>query len=292
MEEYMKTVKKIFVALTLFCAMGSAWAMGSKDASTAKSANRIVSLAPANSEILCAVGAYDQIVARTDFCDFPAELSKKPSVGGFDGKTVSVETILAYQPDFVYGTSGMHDFLKQPLEAAGITLYLSKADSVEAVIAEIRTIGKITGHAAQAESLASSMQKELSAIKKAVAKEAKPTVYYEVWGNPYMTVGNKSFINGIIQAAGGTNIFASVDGDYPMISEESVIAQNPQFIIIPNMNGETKKSISSRRGWADIQAVKDGNVYFIDSDVYSRPGPRVIEAIKNIAQILHPGVTF
>lgn len=288
----MKTVKKLVAACVLLCAMGSVFAMGAKDASSATSANRIVSLAPANSEILCAVGAYDQIVARTDFCDFPAELSKKPSVGGFDGKTVSVETILAYQPDFVYGTSGMHDFLKQPLEAAGITLYLSKADTVEAVIAEIRKIGKITGHAKEGEAVASTMEKELAAIKKAVSKQTKPTVYYEVWGNPYMTVGNKSFINGIIQAAGGTNIFANVDGDYPMISEESVIAQNPQFIIIPNMNGETKKSISSRRGWSGIQAVKDGNVYFIDSDVYSRPGPRVIEAIKNIAGILHPDVTF
>ena len=290
----MKTVKKLVAACALLCAMGSVFAMGAKDASSATSANRIVSLAPANSEILCAVGAYDQIVARTDFCDFPAELSKKPSVGGFDGKTVSVETILAYPPDFVYGTSGMHDFLKQPLEAAGITLYLSKADTVEAVIAEIRKIGKITGHAKEGEAVASTMEKELAAIKKAVSKQTKPTVYYEVWGNPYMTVGNKSFINGIIQAAGGTNIFANVDGDYPMISEESVIAQNPQFIIIPNMNGETKKSISSRSWglWSGIQAVKDGNVYFIDSDVYSRPGPRVIEAIKNIAGILHPDVTF
>lgn len=289
----MKCIKKILGAtLVLALTCSAAFAFGAKDSSSSGRVERIVSLAPANSEILCAVGAYDQIVARTDFCDFPAELSAKPSVGGFDGKTVSVETILAYRPDFVYGTSGMHDFLKPALEAAGITLYLSKADSIEAVIAEVRTIGKLTGHAKEAESVASSMEKEIAAVKKAVSKESKPTVYYEVWGNPYMTVGNTSFINGIIQAAGGTNIFASVESDYPMISEESVIAQNPQFIIVPNMNGETKKSISDRRGWSSIQAVKDGNVFFIDSDVYSRPGPRLVEAVKNIAQILHPTVKF
>ena len=238
--------------------------------------SRIVSLSPAGTEILCSVGAMEQIVARTDFCDFPKAIKEKPSVGGFSGETLSIETILYYKPDFVYGTKGIHDSISQVLEQAGVAVYLSDVKSTEDVLNEIAVIGSLTGHAAEGLECYKKIKNVFNEVNSIVVNaESKPLVYYEVWSAPFMSIGNKSYIAGLINTAGGINVFEDVDEEYPLVSEEAVVARMPEIIIIPDMNGESTHSISGRHGWSIIPAVKNKKVYFADSkkeDAFSQYG--------------------
>lgn len=253
---------------------------------------RIVSLSPAGSEILCAVGAYDQIVARTDFCDYPKEMKLLPSVGGFDGKTLSLETIVKQKPDFVYGAKGMHDYIAAPLKKLGITVYLSDANSIDAVLNEIAYIGEYTGHAEQAQQVNRQIKQTFAEVAKKVADQKPVTVYYEVWNSPYMSAGKNSFITELISCAGGANIFASLNEEYPMVSEEAIITKKPDVMLVPDMENETLGSIKKRNGWQLIPAVKRESICFINSDICSRPGPRITEALLIIAKAIHPDILF
>lgn len=248
---------------------------------------RIVSLSPAASEILCAIGAYDQIAARTDFCDYPPEISKIPSTGGFDGKTLSIETILSFNPDFVYASKGMHDQLLPLLKQQNIQYYVSEADSVEAVLSEIEEIGRITGHSAQAEKVISEMKKDLNETKKLYSRQMPVSVYWEVWNPPYMSIGKDSFINELIEIAGGKNIFAGVAEPYPVVSEEAVISAEPQVIIVPDTMKDACEEVKARKNWKSVPAVQYDRIYAFDADMISRPGPRIAEAARLIGETIH-----
>ncbi|WP_407397994.1 ABC transporter substrate-binding protein [Treponema sp.] len=238
-------------------------------------ASRVVCLSPAGAEILHAIGAGEKIIARTDFCDYPPEVLKLPSVGGFDGRTLSVENIVACRPDLVYGAKGMHDFLVQPLESLGIKVYLSSAGTVDAIYDEMEEVSVLVGCAENGKSYVESHRPLRQLYEYAVP------VYYEVWYAPYMSTG-RSFVSDVISYAGGASIFAALDEAYPMISEEAVIAAKPEVIIIPRQNGVTAEAVMERKGWQDIPAVKNGRVYLVDGDVVSRPGPRIVDAVEEL----------
>lgn len=277
------TKKSAVIAAAIISAILSLTACGGKNQSKSKEAapQKIVCLSPSGAEILYAVGAGDSIVARTDFCDFPAAVMEKESVGGFSGETISLETVLSYSPDFVYGSKGMHDQLAETLEAAGIKCYLSEAASIQAVYDEITYIADLTGHKNEGKKVVDSMKSRIEGAKKAEGSK----VYYEVWYAPYMSAGSTSFITGIIEATGAQNIFSDIDQDYPMVSEETIIARDPDVIIVPEM-GYTADDVCSRAGWDTISAVKSGKVFIVDANIYSRPGPRVADAVESLAEIL------
>lgn len=247
----------------------------------------IVSLSPAASEILFAIGAGPQVAAVSDFTDYPAEAAALPKVGGFDGKTLSMEVILSYKPDFVYLTDGMHNFLIEQLESNKIPYYLSKADSIESVKREILIIGNLTGHSAEAQKVVVAMNEKLGKFESVKLNKArKPEVYYEVWNAPYMSAGNKSFINDVITSAGGVNLFGDVEEAYPIVSEESIIARDPKVILLPASSGVTADSIKARDGWKDITAVQFDQVFIVDDNVFTRPGPRIADCVENLYHLL------
>ena len=247
----------------------------------------IVALSPSAAEILFTIGAGDQVSAVSEFTDFPPEAKSKPIVGGFDGKTLSLETIMSFKPDLVYLTEGMHNFLISTLESNGIAYYVSKGDSIASVEKEILEVGKITGHEKEAAKVVDGMEKKL---KKAAASAHKGSaavkVYWEVWNAPYMSAGAASFINDVIKAAGGENIFADLPDAYPMVSEETIIARQPAVILIPASTGMAASAVGLRNGWADIPAVKEGRVFVVDDNVYTRPGPRVADVVLELSALL------
>jgi len=259
--------------------------------SSATIPQHIVSLSPASTEILFAVGAESQISAVSQFSDYPPEASKLPLVGGFDGKTLSVEKILSFKPDFVYMTDGMHNFLIDQLNQYGIKFYLSTANSVEGVKKEILEIGSITGHEKKAKALISQIEKTIASCKKTSAKKTASAkgkaVYYEVWNAPYMTAGKASFINDIITIAGGNNIFSDVDSPYPIISEEAIIMRQPEIIFIPATSGITEAAVASRIGWEKLPAVKNDKIFIIDDNLITRPGPRIGESVKTLYNFIN-----
>lgn len=278
----------LFVLLSLFTGCSNKKVAGALG-TVSEYPKSIVALSPSAAEILFAIGAEKQIAAVSEFSDYPAEAALKPVVGGFDGKTLSIETIMSFKPDLVYLTQGMHNFLISTLEANGIPYYVSMGESIASVEKEILEIGKITGHEKSSKKIVDDMEKK---IKKAGAvfsdaqKNSAVKVYYEVWNSPYMSVGSTSFINDVITKAGAQNIFFDLADAYPMVSEESIISREPDVIIIPISTGVSSDSVALRNGWAEIPAVKNGRIFLIDDNVYTRPGPRVADVVCDLADLL------
>ncbi len=254
--------------------------------------SKIVSLSPAATEILFAIGAGENVIARTDFCNYPSEVLGVPSIGGFDGKAFSIESIFALEPDFVYATKGMHDHLQKPLESYGIQVYMSNAQTLDSIYVEINDIAQITGYEQNAQILVDQMQEKIDTIKDIVKKLPKKTVYWEVWHEPFMSAGNASYINDVIISAGGENIFADISQAYPVVSEESILIRNPDVMLLPTHTNTTLDIILSRDGWESLKAIKNSSIYFIDADITSRPGPRSAQAVEIIAKKLYPNEVF
>lgn len=252
--------------------------------------NRIVSLGPSATEILFAIGADKQLVACTDFCDYPAEAKTKASVGGFATNSISLESIISYEPDLVYLFSGMHDSLIKPLQDMGISVYVSKAASVDDVKKEIIEIGTITGHSAEAEDVVKEMNLLLAEARNKSAEAKKngssPLIYWQVWDDPLMTAGKNSFINDIITLAGGINIFGEENSDYPIISDEAVIAAKPQFIFITKASDNYSVTNNKIMFYA-MKKDSGASVHYVNDDKFSRPGPRCAEAVQDLTKILY-----
>lgn len=251
----------------------------------------IISLSPAATEILFAIGAEKQIVAISDFSDYPPETQNLPKIGGFDGKTLSFEKILSFNPDFLYLTNGMHNFLIEQLQQNSIKYYLSDATSVSKIFQEILELGEITGNQNQAQIVVQNMQNQIENIKKK-QKNNPPAVYYEVWNEPFMSCGSTSFINDIITLSGGKNIFAQLEQSYPIVSEETIIASNPDFILLPKSSLTSANSVKLRNGWENLNAVKNNQIYIIDDDLLCRPGPRVTDSIQQLSDIFSKNTDF
>lgn len=246
----------------------------------------IISLGAASTEILYIVGAGNQIAAVSDVCNYPPEANNLPKVGGFGVSSISIETLLSYDPDFVVLYSGMQDYLIPSLKKYDIPFYISDAQSIDDVIYEIKTLAVLTGHEKDGIKWEKEYTDFVKSMQKKTAEKARK-VYWEVWYEPFMSAGGNSFINDVISLAGGKNIFASETQSYPIVSEETIIASNPDFILIPNDIFVTVDAVKSRRGWNEISAVKNDKVILFDADVYTRPGPRIFEAIKELNSILY-----
>lgn len=277
-----------FLFFCIFCLVLFTGCSKKADIATG-SAQRVVALSPAAGEILFAVGAGEQVAAVSQFTDYPPEASKLPQVGGFDGKTLSMESILSFKPDLVYMSDVMHNFMIPQLEEYGIKYYLSKANSVEGVMKEILDIGELTGHAEKAQEVVQGMKAKIEAVGKRGVNQGEQkivSVYWEVWNSPYMSAGGSSFINDVIKTAGGKNIFEDLQDAYPIVSEEAIIKRSPEIILLPASSGVTADDVRNRNGWADIAAVVNGCIFIVDDNVYTRPGPRIADVIEEISEII------
>ena len=280
----MKSLKKSVLFIIILCAaVNLTFAAGKKSKKTSSKDIRIVSLGPSATEVIFAIGAQDLLVARTDLCDYPPEAKNIPSVGGFAGNTLSLESIISYEPTLVYLFAEMHEGFVKPLQDLGIQVYRSNATSIEAVKNEVLDIGKLTGHEKQAQKVVKEMDEKISRTEKmykAKAEDGKlPTVYWEVWHSPMMSCGKNSFMGDIIAKAGGKNIFADEEQAYPMVSEEAVLLANPDFIFYSGDGmGGGKPS--------ELLKAKGGIYYMGDDDSFVRSTPRCADAVEKLAAIL------
>lgn len=255
---------------------------------------KIVSLAPSDTEILFAIGAASNVIAVDDFSDYPAQAKTLPKIGGTSDK-YNFEQIVALKPDliFVAGITAA-DALKK-LDDLKLTYVVLGAEktTLDSILNDINLAGQVTGHADQAKQITDSMTQKVDVIKAKVATAtSKPKVYWELDATdptkPY-TVGPGSFVSDIITLGGGINVFANASSAYPQVSAEQVIAANPQVIILPDAAyGITVDSVLARPGWQSIDAVKNKHVYPIDDSPVSRPGPRVVDGIEAAVKLIHP----
>lgn len=253
---------------------------------------RIVSLSPSTTETLFAIGAGDQVVGVTSYCNYPPEAASREIIGGFSPTTISIEKIISLNPDLVIAGVSAHQPIADALKKAGIPVLSIEPKSVEDVEAVIEELAVITGHEKQGQVLSGNIRGRIDAIQKKLAtlKGERLRVFYEVWDAPLMTAGPRSFTGQMISYAGGDNIFGDVDGDYPQVSSEELISRNPQVIISSDTHGDklTGEAVGNREGWNKVDAYINNRIVLIDGDIVSRPGPRMIDAIEMMAMALYP----
>jgi iron complex transport system substrate-binding protein len=256
-------------------------------------AQRIVSLAPSNTELLYEVGAGPQLVGRDEFSDFPAEAKALPSVGGSMG-SYNLAAIAVLKPNLVLLAQINTPELVKSLENLGLTVfYLNNPNDLLGLYQNIRTVGTLSGRTTEAAARIKALTaRAQAAIDKAPTFTNHYTVYYELDATdptrPY-TAGPGTYINTVLEKAGDHNVGATLSAPFAAISADEVIRQNPDFILLGDaVYGVTVESVKQRPGWSAINAVKNNRVYIFDDNLISRPTGRVIDALEQLARILHP----
>jgi iron complex transport system substrate-binding protein len=256
------------------------------------SPQRIISLAPSNTEILFALGLGDRIVGVTDYCNYPPEATTKPSIGGYN--TPNIEQVIAMNPDLVLATEIHQVDLIPQLESRGLTVIGLNPKNIDDVLTAITLVGKATGQEKEAASLVADMQKRIKAVIDKTSKlseSQKPRVFYIFWQDPIWTAGAGSFEDELIQKAGGVNIAHDLNG-YIDISLETVINDNPQVIIAGVDMGTGKDSplqfVQTESRLQDVDARQNERIYGTNMDVVGRPGPRIVDALEEFLKLIHP----
>jgi iron complex transport system substrate-binding protein len=256
-------------------------------------AQRVVSLAPSNTEILFAVSAGGQVVGRDPYSDYPAEAATVTDIGDTYAE-LNTELITSLQPDLVLAAEITPPEQVAQLEQLGITVYwLANPVDLSGLYNNLNIVAQLTGHETEAAALVASLCARVEAVQTALAGIAdKPTVFYEVDGltdpNAPYTAGTSTFIDLIITAAGGVNAAATLDG-YKQLSIEELLVQNPDFILLGDAAyGATPELVAQRAGWTDLAAVQKNQVIPFDDNLMSRPGPRLVDGLEQLAKLLHP----
>lgn len=252
---------------------------------------RIISLAPSNTEVLFALGLGDKVVGVTDLCDYPEEAQEIEKVGFVE---INLEKIVDLEPDLVLYIGGTAQLEKtQTMEDLGLTVLVLAPSDIEGIFADIELVGRTTGTEDEAVDLVSELRARMDEVLSRVAQaKRQPLVFYELDATdparPW-TAGPGSFIDALITMAGGVNLGASAEMEWAQFSTEEVIAQDPEIIILGDANyGVTAESVEERPGWGVITAVKAGAIYPIDDTLVSRPGPRIVDGLEELARIIHP----
>ena len=268
--------------------------MTGREVTLDKPATRIVALTPSDCEILYAIGAGDTLVGRGKYCDYPAEVLNVTAVQS--GRDTNLEEIIALEPQvLLMSTMAQTDEQVQALENAGIKVVVSDAQDIEGVYTAIELIGKLMGKDAEAAAVIESMKATFAEVAEKASENAGKTVYFEVSPLQYglWTAGKGTFMNEIANMVGLTNCFEDVEG-WSEISEEQVIARNPDYIVTISMyygEGPTPvEEILGRKGWEELTAIKNQAVLNLANNELSRPAPRLADGAKMLYDFINTEV--
>ena len=250
--------------------------------------DRVVSLAPNLTEIVFAVGAGDRLVGRTSYCDYPAEAEAIPEVG--DTLHPSLERIIALKPQVVLvSTASQLEVFTNQLEGQNIAVYVTDPHNLDGVFRSIAQIGEIVGRKDQANLLVQKLRERTNAVEQAVKQKQPVRVFYQVSGEPLYTAGQDAFVTDLMRRAGGASVTAGVPGAWPKYSNESALAARPEAIILPTGGSMGAANSNVAEALRRSPAVMQGRVYKINDDHLSRPGPRSVDGLEEMARALHPG---
>jgi iron complex transport system substrate-binding protein len=255
-------------------------------------AQRVISMAPSNTEILFAIGAGGQVVGRDALSDYPEEAKVLTDIGS-TFEALNTELIVSLKPDLVLAAEINTTEQVKQLEDLGLTVYYLKNPlTLEEMYGNLEIVAQLTGHEDETATLIESLKARVAAVDEKIAPiSSRPSVFYELDATdpakPF-TAGKGTFITQLIDRAGGYNIAADIDG-YPQMSLEQVVAADPAFIILGDARyGVTAETIAQRPGWENLTAVKSGNVLPFNDDLVSRPGPRLVDALEELAKLMRP----
>jgi len=253
---------------------------------------RIISLAPNITEILFALDLGDNVVGVTRFCDYPPEATKKEKIGGLVDP--NLEKIISLNPDLIIGFRGNPIRLINRMQEFNLPVFvLETGNTIDSVFTVIETVAQITWVEERADELLKPLMLQYKNILSALDRvNVIPKVFVFLHGVGLWTCGKNSFMDDLLNKAKGKNIAGNIKEKWLLFSQEQLIAENPDFILILSKSQEdflkSKKTISKGVYLKTLQAVVRDKVYFLDENLATRPGPRIIEALNNLARIFHP----
>jgi iron complex transport system substrate-binding protein len=252
---------------------------------------RVISLVPSATEMIVALGAADRLVARTRYDQAP-ELAHLPSLGG--GLDPNLEAVMALRPDLVVVTpdSDLRATVRR-LEALGIPVFSGRSGTVEDLRRLAENLGAVLGgeSMARADAFLDSLRVGLAALERRADTLPRPSVLYLVWHDPPMAAGPGSYLDDLVRAAGGRSTFDDQPTAWPTVSVEEILRRDPDWVVLAEGDaaaGERLRWIQAAPGWRDLRAVREGRVAVVEADLFNRPGPRILEAARTLAGILHP----
>ncbi|MHC4569070.1 MAG: ABC transporter substrate-binding protein [Planctomycetota bacterium] len=255
---------------------------------------RIVSMAPSLTEILFALGLDEEIVGVTLFSDYPAAAAKKPKVGTF--VQPNVEAVVAAEPDLIVTLGSVqHKNMAERLKRIGYNTLPVENEKVGDLFTAIAEIGAAADKQRQADDLIRGISEKLETLSGTVGERPKVRVLWVVQREPLRVAGRDTFVNEMIELAGGENAIGPTVHKYPPIGAEEVIASGAEVIIEPAMgdqdpDAQRKVALRYWGKFRNLPAVADDRIYVIRGDTASRLGPRLYEGTETIARCLRPGL--
>ncbi len=285
---------KIFFAFLAFFSLAFASLKAKDDRGKwvvlGKSPQRIVSLAPATTEMLFAIGVGNRVIGVTSYCDYPPAVKGLAKVGGFINP--SLESIVNLRPDLIVAIRGNPLNLIGRLEKMGYPVFALNPQKLSDVLSGMERLGKLTG-SREAQKVVNNLRGKIEKMKSEVAKipwGKRPRVMIELWDKPLIVFGKNSIGNEVIELAGGRNIIEEGKIGYPQISLEVLLQKQPDVIVLAHMTKVKNplEEVKRRANWDKLKAVQEGRVYAIDADIIDRPGPRLVQAVEILRRLLYP----
>ena len=252
---------------------------------------RLVSFGPSIAEILFTLGLGERVVGVSSYSDYPEAAESKPKIG--DAFNPSLEKIVELEPDLVLTVK--QEQLNRELDALGIKFMVLDPKDIDGILKDIELVGEITGTGKRAEELVEDMEDSISQVIALVEDVPEVRVFFIVDATDLAlpwTAGTGSFIDALITMAGGENIAGGTPGAWVQFSLEQIVSSDPEIIIIQTMTGGvptvSKEGLEEHPVWGEMTAVKQGKIRFIDGDLVSRPGPRIVQGLEEMAKIIHP----
>ena len=288
---FSKSLKVIVISLILF-SFANCGKEKNEVSQLKKPPQRIISLAPGFTETLIDLGLQNRIVGVTTSCDYLKEVKEVERIGLY--MKPSLEKIVGLSPDLVFATNyvGQRQTVRA-LEKLGIRVEVFEEKGIEGLFLEIKKMGEVCGKQEKANFLIQRMQKRIKEVRTRSSSLSRPRVYVEVGYNPLFTCGKGSFIDELIEIAGGENIAHEIDKPYPRVSAEFIISRNPEVIILPYMGrGYGKESVKRRNGWQGISAVLNDRIYDdIGPQIITILAPNLIlKGLPELAKRIHPEI--
>jgi iron complex transport system substrate-binding protein len=249
--------------------------------------DRIVSLAPNLTEIVYAVDAGDRLVGDTEYCDYPAAAKNVVKIG--DTIHPSIERIIVLKPQVVLvSTASQLEAFTQQLDQQKIAVYVTNPRSLEEVFRSIGTLGDLFGTHEQAATLVADLRRRTADVEAKIKGTNSVAVFYQVSGEPLYTIGRESYLTDLVRRAGGVSVTADVPGGFPRYSDEAALAARPDAIILPSGGSMGEANSTVAASLKNSPAALNKRVYKINDDHLSRPGPRLVEGLEEMARALHP----
>ena len=243
--------------------------------------DRVISLAPNLTEIVFAVGGGPKLVGVTTFCNYPPEAQSIRKVS--DTLTPNIESIVALRPQIVFvSTASQLETFTKILDEQNITVFVTGPNSLDGIYRSIATVGDILGTRERAAGVVRDMRNRVARVQESTGEGAHPKVFVQIDKNSLYTIGKDSFITDIIARAGGVSATADLATAYPKLSKETALALNPEVIIL----SESDDNREPNEVFGNSPAVKNKRVYSVNADLLSRPGPRIVDALEQIADRL------